>query len=468
MIEAPRMGRVEPQNELGSRLARAPTSTSLKKQQARLDPSVTALAPSLLFCWRLRALSAPGTAMPKIAVYTMAKNEAENVARFVDTTRGADCVVVTDTGSTDGTPDLLRDAGVAVHSARILPWRFDTATNVALAHVPDDVEVCVKLDLDEVLFTTDGSPWREEIERLWQPGVHRVRYWYTWSWHAPPKEDPHPSPLPKGEGGRDPHLGLLPGDEGGRDSHAGSLAGGEGVGRPAVRFRTENIHGRSGFVWRHPGHAALCSTGREGRTAETQRLEIHHYMQSKQRPNYLSLLELAVQESRCPRTLFYLGREYYFRRIDQRAIETLEEYLAHPAARWPAERADALRMIGVGCQRQGDAARALCALLQAIAQCPEVRDLWFELLRHFHDAGDWLGGLWAGGKCLAIERRHAEFVGHGGSAWSEQPLVLAARCAWHSGRADEAVRLIRAAVAAWPHSETAKTLAREILQQHAK
>jgi glycosyltransferase involved in cell wall biosynthesis len=103
--------------------------------------------------------------MPKIAVYTMAKNEAGNVARFVETTRGADCVVVTDTGSTDGTPDLLRDAGVAVHSARILPWRFDTATNVALAHVPDDVEVCVKLDLDEVLFTTDGAPWREEIER---------------------------------------------------------------------------------------------------------------------------------------------------------------------------------------------------------------------------------------------------------------------------------------------------------------
>jgi glycosyltransferase involved in cell wall biosynthesis len=265
--------------------------------------------------------------MPKIAVYTMAKNEAGHVARFVETTRGADVVVVTDTGSTDGTPELLRAGRVQVHSARILPWRFDTATNVALAHVPDDVEVCVKLDLDEVLFTTDGSPWREEIERLWQPGVHRVRYWYAWSWHVPPKEDPHHIHLPGGEGGRDPHPSPLP--------------KGEGVGRPAVRFRTENIHGRSGFVWRHPGHAALCSTGREGRTAETQRLEIHHYMQSKQRPNYLSLLELAVQENRCPRTLFYLGREYYFRRMDQRAIETLEEYLAHPAARWPAERADA-------------------------------------------------------------------------------------------------------------------------------
>jgi glycosyltransferase involved in cell wall biosynthesis len=77
--------------------------------------------------------------MPKIAVYTMAKNEAEHVGRFAATVRGADRVVVTDTGSTDGTPDLLRDAGIEVHSARIVPWRFDVASNVALAHVPDDV-----------------------------------------------------------------------------------------------------------------------------------------------------------------------------------------------------------------------------------------------------------------------------------------------------------------------------------------
>lgn len=56
--------------------------------------------------------------MIKIAIYTMAKNEAEHVARFAETTRGADVVVVTDTGSTDGTPDLLRDAGIEVRTAR--------------------------------------------------------------------------------------------------------------------------------------------------------------------------------------------------------------------------------------------------------------------------------------------------------------------------------------------------------------
>ncbi len=198
---------------------------------------------------------------PKIAVYTMAKNEAAHVKRFAETTRGADLVVVTDTGSTDGTPDLLRAEGIEIHTARVIPWRFDIATNTALAHVPADVDVCVKLDLDEVLYTRDGSPWRDEIDRLWTPAVNRLRYWYTWSWH-------------------------IPGDV------------------PAVRFRTENIHHRSGFVWRHPAHAALTCTTEGKQTATSDKLEIHHYMVAKGRPDYLDLLQLAVVENECPRTLF--------------------------------------------------------------------------------------------------------------------------------------------------------------------
>ena len=360
--------------------------------------------------------------MVKIAVYTMAKNEAEHVPRFAETVREADRVVVTDTGSTDGTPDLLRDAGIEVHTGWIVPWRFDVASNVALAHVPDDVDVCVKLDLDEVLWTADSSPWREEIERLWQPGVNRLRYWYTWSWHV------------RGE-------------------------------VPAVRFRNENIHSRSGFVWRHPGHAALCCQQFGAKTADSERLEIHHYMTPKRRPDYLKLLELGVREHRCPRTLFYLGREYFYRQMNPQAIQTLGEYLAHPEAKWSAERADALRMAGICWRRAGDAPRGLANLLQAIAECGDVRDLWFELLQHFHDTGDWEGGCWSGGRCLAISERHPHFVGHGGWAWSEHPLVLSARCAWHAGRKEQAVTLLRTAIASHPNSELAQTLAREILAQ---
>lgn len=340
----------------------------------------------------------------KIAVYTMAKNEAAHVARFAETVQGADYVVVTDTGSDDGTPDLLRDAGITVHHARIVPWRFDMGTNQAMCNVPDDVDVCIKLDLDEVLWTPDGSPWRDAIERHWQPNVNRLRYWYTWSWHV------------RGE-------------------------------VPALRFRTANIHGRENFIWRHPGHAALtCNDfSRTKKLVDVHDLEIHHYMVSKGRPNYLPLLQLAVHECKCPRTLFYLGREYYFRATNENAHNTLEEYLAHPQATWKAERAEALRMLGITAQRQGNYSQALAYFTRAIAEWPGVRDLWFELARFLHTTGDYMGGYWAGKKALALTIPDTQYTGHNGDAWFELPFLITAQCAWHIEFFDAAHELLQRA-----------------------
>lgn len=352
---------------------------------------------------------------PKIAVYTMAKNEASHVQRFAETTREADVVVVTDTGSTDGTPDLLRDAGIEVHSSSIQPWRFDTATNCALCHVPADVDICVKLDLDEVIVSLDGSPWRDEIERLWTGDVKQVRYWYTWSWHV-----------------------------------SGQI--------PAVRFRTANIHSRSGYIWKHPGHAALTGTER-GSMAEASNFEIHHYMTNKGRPDYLPLLQLAVTENRCPRTLFYLGREYSFRKMHKETINTLMEYLEHPESRWKAERGNAMRIIGRSWEGLGDNDQALSWLIRAQGEYPNVRDLWWELLRFFHDRGDFHGGYWAAHKCLAITKRDDQWIAHTAAAWLDEPFVLASKCAWHTDRRDEAQRLLQQALELNPDSKTGREFA---------
>lgn len=352
---------------------------------------------------------------PKIAVYTMAKNEASHVQRFAETTRDADVVVVTDTGSTDGTPDLLRDAGIEVHSSQIVPWRFDMGTNAALCHVPADVDICVKLDLDEVIHTTDGTPWRDEIERLWVGKVCQLRYWYTWSWHVPGKV-------------------------------------------PAVRFRTANVHSRANYVWRHAGHAALCST-KSGDIAESSIFEIHHYMTGKGRPDYLSLLQLAVWECRNPRTLFYLGREYSFRRMHQETINTLMEYLEHPDSKWKAERANAMRLIAVAWEHMGDADQALSWLMRAHGEYPGVRDLWWESLRFFHSQGDFQGGYWAAHKCLAITQRDSQWIAHTAAAWLEEPFVLAAKCAWHTDRRDEAQRLLKQALQLNADSKSAREFA---------
>ncbi len=117
----------------------------------------------------------------KIAVYTISKNEAKQVQPYMDSCRDADLVMIADTGSTDGTPDLLRQAGAVVHDIAVKPWRFDLARSTSLCLLPADVDVCVKLDLDERL----QPGWRGELERAWTPGTTRLRYWYTWNWKAP-------------------------------------------------------------------------------------------------------------------------------------------------------------------------------------------------------------------------------------------------------------------------------------------
>ena len=113
----------------------------------------------------------------KVCVYTICKNEEKFVDRWMDSMGEADLVVVLDTGSKDGTVERLRARGAQVTVERILPWRFDAARNRSLELVPEDVDLCVCTDLDEVFH----PGWREALERAWRPGCGRVSYRYTWS-----------------------------------------------------------------------------------------------------------------------------------------------------------------------------------------------------------------------------------------------------------------------------------------------
>jgi len=112
----------------------------------------------------------------KIAVYAISKNEEKFVERFINSCKDADYIVIADTGSTDNTVSLAKEMGASVYDICIKPWRFDKARDAALALVPGDAEVCISLDLDEVL----EEGWREEIERVWEPGTTRLRYFYDW------------------------------------------------------------------------------------------------------------------------------------------------------------------------------------------------------------------------------------------------------------------------------------------------
>ena len=106
----------------------------------------------------------------KVCVYAICKNEAPFVDRWMDSMSEADQVVVLDTGSEDSTVERLRARGAEVTVERISPWRFDTARNRSLELVPEDADICVCTDLDEVFH----PGWRAELERVWTPGTGQV------------------------------------------------------------------------------------------------------------------------------------------------------------------------------------------------------------------------------------------------------------------------------------------------------
>ena len=113
----------------------------------------------------------------KICVYAISKNEAHFVKRFCESAKDADLILIADTGSDDGLPEQAQACGATVHHISITPWRFDLARNAALALIPRDMDVCISLDIDEVL----QPGWREEIERVWKIGeTTRLRYMFDW------------------------------------------------------------------------------------------------------------------------------------------------------------------------------------------------------------------------------------------------------------------------------------------------
>ena len=112
----------------------------------------------------------------KIVVYAITKDEEKFVNRWYNSMKEADDIYVLDTGSTDNTVELLSKLGVHVKTEIINPWRFDVARNKSLDLVPQDTDICVCTDIDEV-FT---SGWRKKLEEVFNDS-NRLRYNYIWS-----------------------------------------------------------------------------------------------------------------------------------------------------------------------------------------------------------------------------------------------------------------------------------------------
>jgi len=317
----------------------------------------------------------------RICVYAISKNEAHFVPRFCESAKEADMILIADTGSTDGLPEVARQHGAVVHDICITPWRFDLARNAAMALIPRDMDVCISLDIDEVL----QPGWRQEIERVWTPDTTRLRYMFDW-----------------------------------------------GCG---IQFYYEKIHARHGYMWHHPCHEYPVPDGRikEVWATTPMLLAVHKPDPTKSRGQYLDLLELSVKEDpRCPRNAFYYARELSFHAKYEESIEAINRYLKMPEATWPNERCYAYRTMGRCYSELGRLDEAERAFQQAAAEAPNTREPWCELALLLYKQERWEETFAYSMRALRITDKAAVYTCDP-AVWGHWAHDLASISAWNLG-----------------------------------
>ncbi len=302
----------------------------------------------------------------KIYVYAICKNESKFVERFTESAKDADGIFVLDTGSTDDTVKLLKKHGATVKTEKFNSFRFDVARNSSLALLPEDGDLYICLDLDEIL----EPGWRQALEKAAAnaPQANQFMYRYVWNHNAD--------------------------------------------GSDGVVFWAEKIH-RKGFVWKGAVHEVLTADGNnEKRTAYAYGVQVTHYPDdSKSRSSYLPLLEIAATEQpEDDRTAHYLGREYMFAGQYEKAIVELKRHLSLPSAVWADERAASMRYISRCLSSLSRKREAISWALRAVAESPDTREPYLRLARAFYESGDYAGVLYAASAGLKITERKLSYI----------------------------------------------------------
>ncbi len=350
-------------------------------------------------------MAGQGVFFMRIYVYAIAKDEAAFAGRWMASMAEADGVYVLDTGSSDGTAQALEALGAHVTAERIEPWRFDTARNRSMELAPDDADILVCTDLDEVLL----PGWRRALEAAWRPGCTTARYEYVWSFNAD--------------------------------------------GSDGVKFWYEKVHKPGVCRWVRPVHEVLeYSVPRVYCDVPGMRLE-HHPDPAKSREGYLALLEMSVAESpEDDRNRHYLGREYMFRGRWEDAVRTLREHLAMPTAVWRPERAASMRYIARSLAALGRREEAELWLLRAVFEAPEQREALVDLARLMAAEGRWAECERYCRRALDIRVRDMSYTTDP-AAWGALPWDLLSLACWNQGRRTWALNCAKTALQLAPGDE---------------
>jgi len=338
---------------------------------------------------------------PKICVYAISLNEAKHVEKFYQSCKDADMVLIADTGSTDQTVKIAKKLGIKTYSISVKPWRFDTARNIALGLIPGDYDICISMDLDEVL--TPG--WRECVLDAWRQGVSRIQYRYEFA--------------------------------------------------PGYQFNATKIHSRYGYNWANICHEMIQPDSRHKEVWSfiEDLLIVHHQDVTKGRQQYLPMLMAGVKENPSNnRDSWYLAREYWYMKEYQKSIDEFERYLALPTAVWHHERSFALRCQGKSYLELGFVTQAFDRLRLAVNTSRQCRDPWLDLAQACYTQSAWHECFYAATQALTITTREFVFTSDA-EPWGPRLYDLAALSAHNLGMRDTAVRFGQEAVNQMPNDQ---------------
>ncbi len=345
----------------------------------------------------------------KVYVYAICKNESKFIDRWVKSMKEADGIYVLDTGSTDTSIELLKNLGVKVTSKEIKPWRFDVARNESLKLVPEDADICVCTDIDEVF----EAGWREKMEEAWSKGADKLRYNYNWSFDV--------------------------------------------CGNPATTFYISKVHKRNGYKWLYPVHEVLNKIDNE-REVLADGVTLNHYADStKSRSSYLPLLELSVKEDpNSDRNMHYLGREYMYYGMYNKSIDTLIKHLDLKSATWKPERCASMRFIARDYLALRRVREAIMWLKCAINEEPTLRESYVELAKIYTDNKEYEQAYNLLKRAFLIKNKPLIYINEA-FAWNEYIYELMAIVTYNLGKYPESLFYINKAIKINPKEKRLKT-----------
>ena len=338
-----------------------------------------------------------------MCVYAICRNESKFIKSWYQSMSEADYVCVLDTGSDDDTYEQFRkiaeyDSKLYLKQKIFDNWRFDKARNESMQLIPDDANILVCTDLDEVF----EPGWANVLREKWEEDTERAWYKYTWS----------------------------------HDENGNEL-------RTFIYDKIHSVH----WHWEYPVHETLVNQFGDNTSTNCKVLKVfdeihlHHYPdQTKSRASYLPLLEERKEEY--PNDYYgriYLAQEYSYRNFHRKSNEEFAGIMQQFKGRMTSiEKASCHLFSGENFLALGDYRKAKEQFEQGIKCDPSIRECYLGLAEIYLSEEKYHMCINTVLKCINNTYRHYSWLERDKS-WTTQPWDILCLAYYRSCQQKESI-----------------------------